>query len=161
MQRETPRSQIARSFLAALILTLGTSTFLGAASPQSSDPCRCTYDRGSATYPNLPPPQCFPLGGMITVLNWVPNSAVDGQCTLPGCTERHCSGQGSLTVIADSACPMTIYRDGTPVARGMSIVTLWFKDDLECGDFVDYSVEEEGVCIVHLTDICWACGSGH
>jgi hypothetical protein len=161
MNTTSTRVQVARSFLAALFLTLGTATFLAAAPAQSADPCRCTYDQGALQQPNPIPSNCHLIGTVVTVLTWVPGTAENGQCTLPGCVERNCTGQGSLTVIADSLCPLVFYKDAQPVSRAPGLLTVYINDNIECGDFVDYSILVGGTTIVSLTNICWPCGSGH
>lgn len=161
MTRASPRLDFARNFATGLALTLGVTSFLGAAPLQQADPCRCTYQRGLVTHPDVPSPECTPPGGVLTLLFWTPGTATNGHCSNPGCTPSPCTGQGSFTVYSDSGCPIQLYQNDRVVVRGWREVTYFIQDELECGEIVDYSAVQGGAEIAHFTDTCWSCGSGH
>ncbi len=150
-----------RSFLATMLVTLGVTSYLRASPQGSTDPCRCTYEWGPTEIVGSVPTVCH-LSGQVDVLATLTTGLTQhGQCALGTCTPRNCKASGTISVSAQSTCLIKIGKDGTPLARGSTDVTAYIRDDLECGDFADYTVSIGDVPIVRVTNVCWTCGSGH
>lgn len=161
MSSGTVGKTLARSFFATLLVTLGVTSFLRAAPQTGGDPCRCTYEFGPAEVIGNVPAVCN-LQGQVDVLATLTSGTLQhGQCALGTCTPRNCKASGTISVSAQSTCLIKIFKDGVPQARGSSDVTAYVHDELECGDFADYTVSVGDAPIVRVTNICWNCGSGH
>lgn len=152
---------LARSFFGTLLVTLGVTSYLRAAPQTGNDPCRCTYEFGPVEDVGDVPAVCHIQGQVDVLATMTPGTMQHGQCSLGTCVPRNCKAAGTISVFAQSSCLIKIARNGTPMARGSADVTAYIHDDLECGDFVDYTVSIGDTTVGRVTNVCWNCSSGH
>ncbi|MBK7642868.1 MAG: hypothetical protein IPJ19_07430 [Planctomycetes bacterium] len=161
MTRQASRLQFLRTFTTAAVLTLGAGSLLGAAAPDVSGPCTCRYEPGALESSAPPPPGCGAAAGMHTIIAFEPNQMHDGSCSKPGCSPNNCTGNGMITVAYDGNCSITVFNSTGPIARGMSIVTFWVHENLECGGFAEYTAQMGSFEIYRITNVCWPCMAGN